>query len=97
MHKLENLKIWTKAIDLATEVYEITAGFPNEEKYGLISQIRRCAVSISSNIAEGAGRTSKREFAHFLSISNGSAYELQTQLIISNKLNFVELKKVNKI
>ena len=97
MHKLENLKIWTKAIDLATEVYEITAGFPDEEKYGLISQIRRCAVSISSNIAEGAGRTSKREFAHFLSISNGSAYELQTQLIISNKLNFVELKKVNKI
>jgi four helix bundle protein len=91
MHNLKELKIWQKAVDLATEVYQLTAGFPKEEKYGLISQIRRSAVSISSNIAEGAGRNSEKEFVHFLAISNGSAYELQTQLIISKNLGLVNI------
>lgn len=89
MHNLKELKIWHKAVDLATDVYRLTADFPKEEKYGLISQIRRSAVSISSNIAEGAGRNSDKEFTHFLGISNGSAYELQTQLIISRNLGIV--------
>jgi len=84
MHNLQELKIWQKAINLSIGVYEITSNFPKEEKYGLISQIRRSAVSIPSNIAEGAGRNSNKEFVHFLSIANGSAFELQTQLIISN-------------
>jgi four helix bundle protein len=90
MHNLKELKIWNKAIDLATEVYRLTSNFPKEEKYGLTSQIRRSAVSIPSNIAEGAGRNSAREFTHFLSISNGSSYELQTQLIISKNLELVD-------
>lgn len=89
MHNLKELKIWHKAVELATDVYRLTADFPKEEKYGLISQIRRSAVSISSNIAEGAGRNSEKEFSHFLGISNGSSYELQTQLIISRNLGIV--------
>jgi hypothetical protein len=70
MHNLKELKIWQKAVELATEVYQLTAEFPKEEKYGLTSQIRRSVVSIPSNIAEGAGRNSDREFVQFLSISN---------------------------
>ena len=89
MHKLEDLRLWHKAIALATEVYKATENFPKEEKYGLTSQIRRSVVSISSNIAEGAGRNGDNEFCHFLGISNGSSYELQTQLIISNQINLI--------
>ncbi len=92
MHKLQELKIWQKAINLATEIYKVTADFPTEEKYGLTSQIKRSAVSISSNIAEGAGRNSSGEFLHFLGISNGSSYELQTQLIITGQLNLIDEK-----
>ena len=90
MHNLKELKIWHKAIDLAVAVYKATADFPKEEIYGLTSQARRSAVSIPSNISEGAGRNSNNEFSHFLGISNGSSYELQTQLIIANKLNLLD-------
>ncbi|MBX2964921.1 MAG: four helix bundle protein [Cyclobacteriaceae bacterium] len=90
MHNLKELKIWHKAIDLTTEVYRLSANFPKEEKYGLTSQIRRSAVSVPSNIAEGAGRNSNKEFVHFLGVSNGSSYELQTQLIIAKNLNLIE-------
>lgn len=89
MHNLKELKIWQKAMDLTTEVYQLSDDFPKEEKYGLTSQIRRSAVSIPSNIAEGAGRNSNKEFAHFLAVSNGSAYELQTQLLIAKNLNLI--------
>ncbi|MBL7888740.1 MAG: four helix bundle protein [Bacteroidia bacterium] len=89
MHNLKELKIWNKAVELSVRVYEVTASFPKEEVYGLTSQIRRCAVSIPSNISEGAGRNSNKEFIHFLGVANGSCYELQTQLIISNKLNLI--------
>lgn len=89
MHNLKELKIWQKAVELATEIYRLTADFPQEERYGLTFQIRRSVVSISSNIAEGAGRNSEKEFVQFLSISNGSAYELQTQLIISKNLGLI--------
>ncbi len=104
MHNLKELKIWNKAIDLTVEVYKATASFPKEEVYGLTSQIRRSAVSVPSNISEGAGRNSNKEFIHFLGIANGSSYELQTQLIISNKLNLISdltlqplLKEVEEI
>lgn len=90
MHNLKELKIWNKAMELVVDVYKSTSSFPSEEKFGLTSQIRRCSVSIPSNIAEGAGRNSKNEFRHFLSIANGSSYELQTQLLISNQLNLIE-------
>ncbi|MDX1627286.1 MAG: four helix bundle protein, partial [Fulvivirga sp.] len=75
----------------------ITEGFPQGEKYGLISQIRRSAVSISSNIAEGAGRNSDKEFRQFLGIFNGSAYELQTQLIISHNLDLINKEEVSSL
>lgn len=89
MHNLKELKIWHKAMDLSVEVYKATSKFPKEEIYGLTSQIKRSAISIPSNISEGAGRNSNKEFIHFLGIANGSSYELQTQLIISNKLNLI--------
>jgi four helix bundle protein len=89
MHNLKELKIWNKAIDLTVNVYKATANFPSDERFGLTSQSRRSAVSIPSNIAEGAGRNSNKEFNNFLGIANGSSYELQTQLVISNKLNLL--------
>lgn len=104
MHNFRELKVWQKAIEFSVDIYKMTSSFPTEEKFGLISQLRRSAVSIPSNIAEGSSRTSDKEFFHFLSISIGSAYESETQLIISNKLkyvndtNFEELtKKVTEI
>ena len=90
MNKLNELKIWNKAIDLTVDVYKATANFPSDERFGLISQSRRAAVSIPSNIAEGAGRNSMKEFNNFLGIANGSSYELQTQLVIANKLEMID-------
>ncbi len=89
MHNIKELKICNKAIELTVEIYKTTEKFPKEETYGLTSQIRRAAVSIPSNISEGAGRNSHNEFRHFLAIANGSSYELQSQLIILNQLNFL--------
>jgi four helix bundle protein len=90
MNNYKELKIWQKSVDLAVKIYEITKDFPREELYGLTSQIRRSAVSISSNIAEGAGRNTKKDFNNFLGISNGSSCELATQLIIAQRINFIE-------
>ena len=90
MHNLTELKIWNKAIDLAVYIYSATSTFPPDERFGLTSQLRRAAVSVPSNIAEGAGRNSKKEFCNFLGIANGSCYEIQTQLIISNKLSLLK-------
>ena len=99
MHNYKELKVWQKAVDLATKVYEITKNFPKEEVYGLTSQIRRSAVSIASNIAEGAGRNSRKDFNNFLGISNGSLCELNTQILIASRIrliNEVELKKIQQ-
>lgn len=79
----EDLRVWQRAVQLANHVYQVTKRFPADERFGLTSQIRRSAVSIPSNIAEGAARQSKREFAQFLSIASGSLAELHTQLIIA--------------
>lgn len=97
MHNLKELKIWNKAIELAVNVYQATSDFPMEEKYGLTSQIRRSAVSIPSNISEGAGRNSFKEFMYFLGISNGSSYELQTQLILSTRLNLISKETLESL
>jgi len=97
MHKVEDLKIWQKSIELTKLVYEVVAILPTDEKYGLISQIKRCSVSISSNIAEGAGRNSNKEFKHFLSIANGSAYELQRQLILTIELKLLSKERIQPI
>ncbi|MDB5284784.1 MAG: four helix bundle protein [Bacteroidota bacterium] len=89
MHKYQDLKIWQKGIDLVVNVYQATSEFPKEEKFGLTSQMRRSAVSIPSNIAEGAGRNSDNDFVRFLSIANGSSYELETQVIVANRLKLL--------
>lgn len=89
MHKVDDLILWKKAMKLTVLVYQIVAELPLDEKYGLTSQIKRSAVSIPSNIAEGAGRNSNKEFKHFLSIANSSSYELQTQLILSVNMNLI--------
>ena len=84
----KDLDVWKKSIQFVKKIYEITSKFPDTEKYGLTNQMRRCAVSVPSNIAEGAGRNSKKEFKQFLYISLGSISELETQLIISTELNY---------
>ncbi len=80
-------------MDLVERVYELVKTFPDDEKFGLISQIRRCAVSVPSNIAEGSGRNSKKEFHHFLSIATGSLFELNTQIMISKRVEYVSIEK----
>ncbi|WP_282085743.1 four helix bundle protein [Aquimarina algiphila] len=97
MNKYQELKIWNKAMELVEEVYALTKKLPDEEKFGLISQIKRCSVSIPSNIAEGAGRNSNKEFIRFLSIANGSTTELETQLILVIRLKLTSKDKVEKL
>ena len=97
MHNYKNLEVWKRSLELATQVYSLTNNFPKEEKYGLVSQIRRCSVSISSNIAEGSGRGSDREFRLFLNYALGSCFELETQLLISQNLELVVEEIQNNI
>jgi four helix bundle protein len=84
-----NLEVWKRSLNYVTGIYKITANFPADEKFGLVSQMRRAAVSIPSNIAEGAARNSKKEFINFLHISQGSTAELETQILISRNLSFL--------
>ena len=90
MRPHQKLEAWSKAVELVTDIYRSTERFPKEERYGLTSQIRRAAISIPANIAEGAGRRSKKEFVHFLSNSQGSDSELETELIIANRLGYLD-------
>jgi four helix bundle protein len=84
-----DLIVWQKAIDLVEAVYKATTAFPREEVYGLTFQVRRAAVSVPSNIAEGHGRTSTRDFLNFLSIAHGSLKEVETQLVIAERLKYM--------
>ena len=93
----KDLDCWKRGIELVTEVYRVTKDFPKDELYGLTNQIRRAAVSIPSNIAEGAARNSEKEFAQFLYISLGSLSELETQFIISKNLVYIEEEKFDYI
>ena len=96
MKSYKELIVWQKSVTLVLSVYKLTEEFPDAEKFGLISQMRRCAVSIPSNIAEGWGRASDKEKKQFVRIAYGSASELETQLLISYKLGFVEKKKCDE-
>jgi four helix bundle protein len=89
-----DLLIWQKGVKLAVLTYQLSKTFPREEIYGLTSQMRRCAVSIPSNIAEGAGRLKTPEYKHFLGIARGSSFELQTQLIIAKELSFGDVEQI---
>ena len=93
----KDLIVWQKGIELVKSVYQHTQSFPKEELYGLTSQMRRCAVSIPSNIAEGCGRRSDKELIQFLYISLGSASELETQLIISKELLYLDERSFNEL
>lgn len=89
MHNFKELKVWQEAMSLAKDIFIAVKNFPPEEKFGLISQMNRWAVCIPSNIAEGAGRGSDKEFNHFLNIAWGSCFELETQLLLSNDFNYI--------
>lgn len=93
----ENLEIWKKSIGLATLVYKITKSFPKDELFGLVSQMRRAVVSISSNIAEGAGRGYKKEFLRFILIALGSLNELESQLFIAKNLGYIKDKEFGEL
>ena len=93
----KDLIAWQRAMDLVEMVYKLTKLFPKEELYGLTSQIRRAAVSIPSNIAEGQGRKSKGEFAHFLAIAYGSLREVETQTLISERLLYLQRQEVDRL
>jgi four helix bundle protein len=87
------LKVWNRAIELTTLVYALTAEFPKAEVYGLSSQMRRAAVSIASNIAEGSARGTRKDFKQFVAIARGSNSELQTQLVIAGRLGFIDVER----
>ncbi|NCO59494.1 MAG: four helix bundle protein [Deltaproteobacteria bacterium CG_4_8_14_3_um_filter_51_11] len=91
------LIVWQKAMDLVEMIYQVTRQFPKEELYGLTSQIRRAAVSIPSNIAEGQARQSTAEFRNFLSIAQGSRAEVETQLMIAQRLGYVPQQQAEQI
>ena len=93
MRKYQNLEVWQLAMELVEVIYKMTSQFPADEKFGLTSQMRRASVSIPSNIAEGHGRNSDKEFFRFLNIARGSLYELETQLEIARRINIFEPSK----
>lgn len=89
MHNFRELEVWKKSIELTTTFYRISKNFPKEELFGLTSQSRRCMVSIPSNIAEGAGRDTDKQFVQFLSIALASSFEFETQILIAFNLEYL--------
>jgi len=92
MRAFKKYKMWNDSMDVTIKVYNIIKSFPKNEQYGLADQLRRAAVSIPSNIAEGASRVSEKEFAHFLQISIGSCFEVETQMIIAQRLAYITIE-----
>ena len=97
MHNFKELKVWKAGIELTKVIFQVTRLFPAEERYGLTSQIIRSAISIPSNIAEGCGRISNKDFKHFLTIALGSSFELETQIIIAKEFNYINEEELNDI
>jgi four helix bundle protein len=92
----KDLTVWQRAMQMSLAIYRLSSGFPPEERYGLTSQIRRAGVSVPSNIAEGYGRGTRKDYKQFLSIARGSTLEVQTQLIIANELGFCDLQQMKE-
>ena len=88
--RYQDLVVWQKAMSLAKAVYQLTKGFPDDERFGLTSQLRRAVVSIPSNIAEGQGRLTKGEFKQFLGTARGSVFEVETQLLLASDLSYID-------
>ena|SRR4051794_33353629 len=97
MRSHNNLDAWKKSIDFVEDVYKATNDFPKDERFGLTSQLRRASVSIAANIAEGAGRRSDKEFLQFLSHAQGSASEVETELLIARRLGFIEKAEYDRL
>ena len=97
MQDYRNLKVWQKAHGFVLKIYKATSSFPREEIYSLVSQIRRAAVSIPSNIAEGCGRTGNRELKQFMGIAMGSATEVGYQLLLAKDLGYIQIENYNKL
>jgi four helix bundle protein len=97
MHKFKELEIWKRSRLFCSKIYALTTKFPDSEKFGLTNQLRRASVSIPSNIAEGSSRKSNKDFSRFLQITLGSAYEIETQLLIANDLNFITNSELNEV
>jgi four helix bundle protein len=97
MHNFRNLVIWQKARLLVKVTYDLTEKFPNKEIFGITSQMRRASIFISSNIAEGSGKSSNKDFARFLEIALSSCFELETQVILSFDMSYVTEKECNEI
>ncbi|MCY7309523.1 MAG: four helix bundle protein [Chitinophagaceae bacterium] len=95
MHNYRELKIWQRSMDFVVKVYEISANFPKEERYGLTSQLRSCAVSVPSNISEGAGRGTNKQFKRFLEFSMGSINEAQTQIELAHRIKHIQQEVYN--
>lgn len=89
MYRYKELNVWKQSREFCTLIYKITESFPQSEQFGSTAQLRRATISISSNIAEGASRSSKKEFCRFLEIAMGSCYEIETQIMIASDLNFI--------
>lgn len=90
MHNFKELKVWQKAVDLAVKIYTVSKSFPSEEKFGLVSQMRRSGVSVPSNIAEGCAKSSSKSFVNSLEVSLGESFELETQMIISERVGILD-------
>jgi len=97
MWNFRNILAWKKAIELSKVIYDVTKGFPDDEKYGLVSQIRRAIVSVSSNIAEGCGRRTSRDFVGFMYNAIGSAKEVESELFVAEKLGYVGMGVVENL
>lgn len=97
MRNYKELKVWEKAHDITLNIYEITKDFPSEEKFGIISQLRRASSSIPTNITEGCGFNSDKQFVRFLSIALGSASEVDYLIFLALELNFLELEQYNSL
>lgn len=93
MHQFKELEIWKRSRKFCSEMYSVTSSFPSDEKFGLTNQLRRAAVSIPSNIAEGSSRNSNKDFSRFLEIAIGSAYEIETQILIASDLKFITIEQ----
>lgn len=97
MKNYKELIIWQKGIEIVKKIYTLTKQFPPEEKFGIVSQITRAAVSIPANIAEGSSRNSDKDYARFLQLSLGSAFEVQTYLTIAKEMNWAKLENISEL
>ena len=97
MHQFKELGIWKRSRSFCSLIYKVTSSFPESEKFGLTNQLRRASVSIPSNIAEGSSRNSNKDFVRFLRIAIGSAYEIETQLLIAHDLEYLSKENLQKL